>query len=258
MYVIGQSFHIGKPRVRLDVSFFIAKLTAQRRVFRLTVVFPKIVDVDVGPAVIDQAAFYHASYTNLSPGTYHLKIYVANNTARHWGDQCADITVIIDPPFWKTPWAYAFYLLLLAAGLYFTISYYIRWNKHKMQVQQKTDLDQLKYSFFTNVSHASIEDEETGEEVVINPVVRYSEPEDEDKTMWDTPIRKTKMYVNGVDVSALISRELYFDNNGKPITVSLKDYTRQVVMGRYASLDDFLKSCALPRNERRCYSRRIV
>nr|WP_068706464.1 DEAD/DEAH box helicase family protein [Paludibacter jiangxiensis] len=90
--------------------------------------------------------------------------------------------------------------------------------------------------------HASIEDEETGEEIVINPVVRYPEPEDEDKTMWDTPIRKTKVYVNGVDVSALISRELYFDNNGKPITVSLKDYTREVVMGRYASLDDFLKS----------------
>ncbi len=90
--------------------------------------------------------------------------------------------------------------------------------------------------------HASIEDEETGEEIVINPVVRYPEPEDEDKTMWDTPIRKTKVYVNGVDVSALISRELYFDNNGKPITVSLKDYTRKVVMGRYASLDDFLKS----------------
>jgi type I restriction enzyme R subunit len=50
-----------------------------------------------------------------------------------------------------------------------------------------------------------------------------------------------KVYVNGVDVSILISRELYFDQHGKPITVSLKDYTKEIIKGKYASLDDFLK-----------------
>jgi type I restriction enzyme R subunit len=38
----------------------------------------------------------------------------------------------------------------------------------------------------------------------------------------------------------LVSRELYFDSNGKPITISLKDYTKQIIKGKYASLDDFL------------------
>jgi signal transduction histidine kinase/DNA-binding response OmpR family regulator/ligand-binding sensor domain-containing protein len=94
----------------------------------------------------------HASYTNLSPGTYRLIVYVANNS-RHWGNKYAEITVVIEPPFWKTPWAYAFYLLLIAAVLYYAISYYVRWNKQKMEQQQKMNLDQLKYSFFTNVSH---------------------------------------------------------------------------------------------------------
>ena len=54
------------------------------------------------------------------------------------------------------------------------------------------------------------------------------------------PKPKSKVVVNGVDVTALNQRELYFDNSGKPITVSLKDYTREIVTGNYASLNDFL------------------
>jgi type I restriction enzyme R subunit len=50
----------------------------------------------------------------------------------------------------------------------------------------------------------------------------------------------TKVYVNGIDVSVLSSREMYFDNNGKPLTTSLKDYTKQIINGRFSSLDDFL------------------
>ncbi|MDD2437790.1 MAG: ATP-binding protein [Massilibacteroides sp.] len=94
----------------------------------------------------------HAYYTNLSPGTYHLKVFAANND-RQWGKQYALLTVIITPPFWKTAYAYAFYLLLILSMLYFSISYYIRLKKQKMEQQQQADLDQMKYSFFTNISH---------------------------------------------------------------------------------------------------------
>jgi len=52
--------------------------------------------------------------------------------------------------------------------------------------------------------------------------------------------RREKFYVNGVDVSVLVSTELYFDHEGKPIAVSLKDHTREIIKGKYASLDDFL------------------
>lgn len=51
---------------------------------------------------------------------------------------------------------------------------------------------------------------------------------------------RPKVFVNGVDVSVLISRELYFDQHGKPITTSLKDHTKEIIKGQYASLDDFL------------------
>jgi type I restriction enzyme R subunit len=51
---------------------------------------------------------------------------------------------------------------------------------------------------------------------------------------------RQKVYVNGVDVSILISRELYFDQHGKPITTSLKDHTREIIKGQFATLNDFL------------------
>jgi type I restriction enzyme R subunit len=52
--------------------------------------------------------------------------------------------------------------------------------------------------------------------------------------------KKEKIYVNGVDVSVLVSRELYFDQHGRPITVSLKDHTKDIIKGQFASLDEFL------------------
>ena len=51
-----------------------------------------------------------------------------------------------------------------------------------------------------------------------------------------------KIYVNGLDVSVLNQRELYFDNNGKPITIGLKDYTKQVINEQFESMDKFLKT----------------
>ncbi len=81
-------------------------------------------------------------------------------------------------------------------------------------------------------------DIETGEEIeIISPEIRYPEPELPPTT--DNRPRQ-KVYVNGVDVSVLISRELYFDQYGKPITTSLKDHTKEIIKGQYASLDDFL------------------
>lgn len=77
-------------------------------------------------------------------------------------------------------------------------------------------------------------DDITGEEIIIiPPKVREPSGREEYKA-------RPKQYVNGVDVSILVSRELYFDHNGKPITTSLKDYTKNIIQERFASLDDFL------------------
>jgi type I restriction enzyme R subunit len=52
--------------------------------------------------------------------------------------------------------------------------------------------------------------------------------------------RRTKYYVNDVEVSLVAERVQYYGKDGKLITESLKDYTRKAVQQNFASLDDFL------------------
>jgi type I restriction enzyme, R subunit len=78
-------------------------------------------------------------------------------------------------------------------------------------------------------------DELTGEEIEIKRP-KYPLPVDG----FEVNEPRQKIYVRGVDVSVLVSREMYFDQNGKPITVSLKDYTKEMIRKKYKSLNDFL------------------
>jgi type I restriction enzyme R subunit len=81
-------------------------------------------------------------------------------------------------------------------------------------------------------------DTETGEEVVLaEKDTPYLKPDFGTSANRET---REKVYVNGVDVSVLISRELFFDQHGKPITTSLKDHTKNIINGQFASLDEFL------------------
>ena len=102
-------------------------------------------------------------------------------------------------------------------------------------VTQETDLTEIIDEEETDTT--PIIDEVTGDEIIIEkPEIRYPEP----PPSGPVTEPRRKVYVNGVDVSVLVSRELYFDQHGKPITASLKDHTREIVKGSYASLDDFI------------------
>jgi len=96
----------------------------------------------------------------------------------------------------------------------------------------------------SNIDEEEQEDEtpiidgETGEEIELVPIRPYPIPPSSG-VINDTI---EKIYVNGVDVSVLLARELYFDAQGKPITESLKDYTRTKVRAQFASLDAFLNT----------------
>lgn len=101
-------------------------------------------------------------------------------------------------------------------------------------VSEDTDLGDVIDEEETNED--PIIDEETGEEIILDPPTPQPEP----PFPPEPPTPREKVYVNGVDVSVLISRELHFDQHGKPITTSLKDHTREIIQGQFASLDEFL------------------
>lgn len=82
----------------------------------------------------------------------------------------------------------------------------------------------------------TITDEE-GDEVIFEPPTEPPEIIDGGDI---TSEPRAKFYVNGVNVAILNERIQYMDGNGKLITGSLKDYTRQKVREQYQSLNEFL------------------
>ena len=66
---------------------------------------------------------------------------------------------------------------------------------------------------------------------------------DEPTTGDETPAEqvKKKVYINNVQVQLLSERVQYYDNEGKLVTESLKDFTKKNILRDYASLDDFLQ-----------------
>lgn len=93
-----------------------------------------------------------ASYTNLSPGTYVFEVKAANNS-KEWTDHHATITIVVKAPFWKTPLAFFIYLSLVLLLIYLSLMYYKRWTHRQLVRKNEEKLNQMKFSFFTNVSH---------------------------------------------------------------------------------------------------------
>ena len=102
--------------------------------------------------IIAQNGSGSASYTNLTPGTYILKVKAASNS-REWSKEYAEIRIVVNPPFWKTPIAYILYLAIVLLLLYLSLTYYKRWTNQQLMRKNEEKLNQMKFSFFTNVSH---------------------------------------------------------------------------------------------------------
>ncbi|MEI6750486.1 MAG: type I restriction-modification enzyme R subunit C-terminal domain-containing protein [Bacteroidota bacterium] len=77
--------------------------------------------------------------------------------------------------------------------------------------------------------------DENGEEIDFGPTISEPPP-----IQPPPPPPRVKIIVNGIDVSVLVSREMPIDQNGKLVMVNLRDYTKAIITGQYASLSDFL------------------
>lgn len=99
-----------------------------------------------------------ATYTSLSPGKYILQVE-ATGGYDGWG-KTKEWNIIVEPPLWKTWWAYTLYIVILLAIFYFIIELYIADKRSRMMAEQEIlkrqkeqHLDELKFRFFTNISH---------------------------------------------------------------------------------------------------------
>jgi len=100
-----------------------------------------------------------AYYTNLPPGEYTFRVKGSNNDGL-WNKNEAVIIIRILPPFWKSGFAYFFYLILLLGSLFWLYkNWTIRQSKlHDERIKgyrekQEKESYLSKINFFTNLSH---------------------------------------------------------------------------------------------------------
>ena len=92
----------------------------------------------------------YATYTNIPPGTYIFRVQSADNS-EVWSDQYAEMRITVKAPFWKTTYAYIFYVLLTIGSILLFTIIYIQHKRRKMQRDQKEKLDEMKTTFLQNV-----------------------------------------------------------------------------------------------------------
>jgi len=100
----------------------------------------------------DQAKSY-ATYTTLRPGDYTFRVRAANADGI-WSEQEASIEIRVQPPPWRTWWAYTLYGLTILGLIGAYILYQRRKLAQKMVVIERLRrVDKLKDDFLANTSH---------------------------------------------------------------------------------------------------------
>ncbi|WP_207424623.1 hybrid sensor histidine kinase/response regulator transcription factor [Desertivirga brevis] len=135
-----------------------------------------------------------ASYTNLDPGKYTFRVKASNNDGL-WNNEGAFIKINVKPPFWRTIYAYLFYLLATGSLLFYLRHRTLKKLEAKFALEQERskvaqmleqerkeaervrELDNLKIKFFTNLSHEF----RTPISLIMGPVDKLLSAEDNDK-----------------------------------------------------------------------------
>ncbi|HEY6913508.1 MAG TPA: ATP-binding protein, partial [Paludibacter sp.] len=99
------------------------------------------------------------NYANLPSGRYTFQVKASDENGI-WSDKITSLDVVINPPLYRTWWAYLIYLCILAAGAYFstrTVANRIRLRNElkisHIEKEKSEELTQIKLRYFTNISH---------------------------------------------------------------------------------------------------------
>lgn len=99
------------------------------------------------------------TYTNLNQGSYTFKVK-ATNSDGVWSENVKSISVIVNPPWWRSTWAYLTYILLIIVGLFTARK--IEMNRTRLrnelkmrefEAKKQHELENIKSRFFANLSH---------------------------------------------------------------------------------------------------------
>jgi len=100
-----------------------------------------------------------AYYTNLDPGEYVFRVKASNNDGV-WSAGDRSIRIYVRPPFWRTVYAYIFYVLAAGGLLMYSrhrglsrVRRQFALEQERTEVRRIRELDRMKLKFLTNLSH---------------------------------------------------------------------------------------------------------
>ena len=141
------------------------------------------------------------NYANLAPGNYSFMVKASNNDGI-WNENPISLNIHISPPFWKTWWAYAIYMLLLS-GIFVVVIYYLK-IKHELEgkiqlkqlEQEKSDsFHKERIQLFTNFSHEM----RTPLTMILTPLIDLI-----DKSELLTPLYKESLHLMQKNANRLL------------------------------------------------------
>lgn len=121
----------------------------------------------------------NAFYSRLDPGNYELKINCSDREGQ-WTGPTLSLKVIIMPPWYRTGWAYAGYLMIVMLSIYWYWGHRLREARLKYEVQlaktkaehqrslqeKEHEVNERRVEFFTGISHEF----RTPLSLIINPI----------------------------------------------------------------------------------------
>jgi len=150
-----------------------------------------------------------ATYTNLNPGDYTLRIKRVVYGIPEGGKEL-QLAITILPPYWKTSWFLALVMGLILLSIYVLVIFYNNREKIKNQLviervnaRRLHELDMLKIRFFTNISHEI----RTPLSLILGPVEKML-----NKKVNDNEVRENLrlMHRNAINLNKLVNQLLDF------------------------------------------------
>ncbi len=138
------------------------------------------------------------TYTNLNPGTYTFKLRAKDHDSY---SDIKTIKIIISPPWYQSPWAYAAYAVLSVLFVLAIANYIygrIRRRQRAMIRRHKEQINEAKLQFFINISHEI----RTPMTLIINPLEKLIS-ENKDQKLQKTYVM---IYRNAQRILRLINQ----------------------------------------------------
>ena len=175
-----------------------------------------------------------AYYSRLNEGKYKLHLK-STDTEGAWSKNEKIILIEILPPWYRTWWAYALYILVIIAGYATFLQYRRRQNRLKqeietanLKVEREKELNEKKLNFFTNISHEL----RTPLTLIVNPIkdILSTKESGQEKNDLNVVYRNSRRLLSLVDQLLLFRKTENENEPLKLVRINLFKFAKEIFL----------------------------